>query len=57
MERQFLSILLFGLIFISGCQTSIEAISYDNTQSINEIEEPKEAPIEQELIEELPKNV
>ena len=41
MERQFLSILLFSLIFISGCQTSIEAISYDNTQSINEIEELK----------------
>ena len=34
MERQFLSILLFGLIFLSGCQTSIEAISYDNTEQV-----------------------
>ena len=57
MERQFLSIFLFSLIFIGGCQTNIEAISYENTQSINEIEETEKAPVEQELIAELPKNV
>ena len=43
MERQFLSILLFSLIFLSGCQTSIEAISYNNTEQVNEIQEYEEA--------------
>ena len=57
MERQFLSILLFNLVFLSGCQTSIEAISYNNTEQVNEIQEYEEPPIEQEILEELPKNV
>ena len=35
MERQFLTILLFNFIFLSGCQTSIEAISYNNTEQIS----------------------
>ena len=57
MERQFLTILLFNFIFLSGCQTSIEAISYNNTEQVNEIQEYEEPPIEQEILEELPKNV